>query len=437
MNSLISNISKSIADIASAKFLVAVSGGPDSVALLHAMCELKCNCAVAHCNFHLRGDESDADAELVRKLAVKYGVTFYGVDFDTIGFAQEQHLSIEMAARKLRYDWFDEIAKEYNFDYIAIAHNANDTIETFFLNLIRGTGIRGLCGIPEKRDNIIRPMMNVSRGEVMDFIEQNSLEYHIDKTNNDVAYTRNYIRHNILPQFVNLNPSFVNTMLSNLKRLSDVADIVDAYSDSLYNIAVEEKNNIYKINLSKLSKSNSRNEVLFKWLSPFGFLPDDIRAIAGFESLQSGKHFFSTSHVALIDRNSIIIAPKSDFETDNVEYDITSDINFPISITIKNVKRENFIMDKSVDVACLDADKCVGKLTLRHWRKGDFFTPYGMKGKKKLSDFFSDNKLSIIEKNKVWLFCVNDEIAWVVGMRVSDKFAVTNQTENILKLSLN
>lgn len=437
MNSLLTNIKKAIADNISAKFLVAVSGGPDSVALLHAMYKLQCSCAVAHCNFHLRGEESDSDALLVKKLAVTYGFTFHSVGFDTINFAKDNHLSIEMAARRLRYDWFDELVNEYKYDFIAIAHNANDNVETFFLNLLRGTGIKGLCGIPEKRNNIIRPMIDVTRDEVMDYISQNNLEYHIDKTNNDTVYTRNFIRHNILPQFISLNPSFLSTMLSTQKRLSNISDLVDDFSNTLYSKAVEEKNDIIKLNLSLLPQSNARREVLFKWLSPFGFSSDDIATMADFEKLQPGKHFFSDNRVALIDRNEIIIAPKEDLVPDNSVYNITSDIHYPINLILKTIDINDFILDKNPDVACLDADKCKGHFTLRHWKKGDFFYPFGSLGKKKLSDFFSDSKLSLIEKNKVWLFCVNDEIAWVVGMRISGKFALTSNTKKVLKISLN
>lgn len=436
MNSLVDNVRDSLAGKISAKFLVAVSGGPDSVALLHAMYKLNCNCAVAHCNFHLRGKDSDDDAGLVKKLSVVYGFVFHIAEFDTVTYAKEERLSVEMAARNLRYNWFDELIDEYKYDYVVIAHNANDTIETFFMNLVRGTGIKGLCGIPKKRGNIIRPMMNVSRPEVMEYIQQNGLEYHIDKTNSDVAYTRNFIRHNILPQFLNLNPSFVNTMLSNISRLSDISDVVDEYSSQLYDIAVEEKNNLLKINLSLLAKSKVRSEVLFKWLYPFGFSSDDIKLISRFENLQSGKHFFSDSSVALLDRNSLIIADRKEFEPDDSVFNVSFDIDYPITITHQIIDKKDFVLEKNPNVACLDADKCSGLLTLRHWRKGDSFVPFGMRGSRKLSDFFNDCKLSVIEKNRVWLLCMDDEIVWVVGMRISNKYAVTGNTNKILKLLL-
>ena len=416
------------------RLLVAVSGGPDSVVLLDALHREGFFVVIAHCNFHLRGDASNEDAEFVKSLAAKYQVPYCLIDFDTEKVAEERKISIEMAARDLRYEWFEQMAAEYNCDLIAVAHNADDTVETFFLNLTRGSGLQGLSGMAQLRGKIVRPLLKVSRKQIMEYIAEYNLQYRIDATNLETIYTRNKIRHNLIPQFEEINPSFLNTMANNMRFIASAQSIVEAYAAEAYKKVVEIDNECVIFNLNALKQCQGIDTLLFIWLTPYGFSSDVIMQLyhSLFDNL-SGKQFISATHRIVLERESIeleLIQSRDAINCILIEQEDTL-LDSPIHLEINEVDIADFKLIKSANVACLDAAKLQYPLILRRWQQGDWFIPFGMKGRKKLSDFFVDKKFSTNEKEQLWLLTSGDDIVWVVGHRVDARYAVTDKTTRV------
>ena len=416
------------------RLLVAVSGGPDSIVLLDALHREGFSVVVAHCNFHLRGDASNEDAKFVRTLAAKCQLPYYQADFDTIAIAEERKISIEMAARDLRYEWFEQMADEHNCDLIAVAHNADDVVETFFLNLTRGSGLQGLSGMAELRGRVVRPLLKVSRKQIMEYIAEYQLQYRIDATNLETVYTRNKVRHDIIPQFEKLNPSFLSTMHNNMHFIASAQSIVEAYAVEAYKSVVKIANERIIFDLKELTKYQGIDTLLFIWLTPYGFSSDVVMQL--YRSLGdnfSGKQFYSTTHRIVVEREYLELSTiKSRDAIHCVSISKTDTIlESPIRIEIKEVDIADFQLIKSSNVACLDADKLQYPLRLRRWQQGDWFIPFGMKGRKKLSDFFVDKKFSTSEKEQLWLLTSGDDIVWVVGHRVDARYAVTDKTKKV------
>lgn len=420
------------------RLLVAVSGGADSVTLLDALvCQGFC-CVVAHCNFHLRGEASDGDAEFVRSLSGSYGVEYCQADFDTVAVAGHRKISIEMAARELRYEWFEKIADEHDCKYIVVAHNADDAVETFFLNLMRGTGIDGLCGMTGRRGRILRPMLTVSRDDIMEYIAERGLKYRTDATNGDTAYRRNNIRHNVLPVFREMNPSFKTTMQRNMARIAAANEIVGDYSERAERECVTEQDGVTKIDIDKLQSKKGVEVLLFDWTRRFEFSSDVVEQMKDALDGISGKEFLSENYRAIINRGFLEIRPRKT-DSDAGEYLIAEDvreIREPLHMTLEFVGKCDFNLCRSASVASFDAGKLRYPLLLRRWRHGDRFVPFGMRKHKKLSDFFCDAKLSIEDKENVWLLCSGDDIVWVVGMRIDGRYAITGDTERILTIRI-
>ena len=416
------------------RLLVAVSGGPDSVVLLDALHREGFFVVIAHCNFHLRGDASNEDAEFVKSLAAKYQVPYCLIDFDTEKVAEERKISIEMAARDLRYEWFEQMAAEYNCDLIAVAHNADDTVETFFLNLTRGSGLQGLSGMAQLRGKIVRPLLKVSRKQIMEYIAEYNLQYRIDATNLETIYTRNKIRHNLIPQFEEINPSFLNTMANNMRFIASAQSIVETYAAEAYKKVVKIENECVIFDLKALKQCQGIDTLLFIWLTPYGFSSDVIMQLyhSLFDNL-SGKQFISATHRIVLERESIeleLIQSRDAIHSVLIEQEETS-LESPIHLEINEVDIADFKLIKSANVACLDAAKLQYPLILRRWQQGDWFIPFGMKGRKKLSDFFVDKKFSTNEKEQLWLLTSADDIVWVVGHRVDARYAVTDKTTRV------
>ncbi|MBR5238488.1 MAG: tRNA lysidine(34) synthetase TilS [Paludibacteraceae bacterium] len=416
------------------RLLVAVSGGPDSVVLLDALHREGFFVVIAHCNFHLRGEASNEDAEFVKSLAAKYQVPYCLIDFDTEKVAVERKISIEMAARDLRYEWFEQMAAEHNCDLTAVAHNADDTVETFFLNLTRGSGLQGLSGMAQLRGKIVRPLLKVSRKQIMEYIAEYNLQYRIDATNLETIYTRNKIRHNLIPQFEEINPSFLNTMANNMRFIASAQSIVEAYAAEAYKKVVKIENECIIFDLKALKQCQGIDTLLFIWLTPHGFSSDVIMQLyhSLFDNL-SGKQFFSPTHRIVLEREAIeleLIQSKDAIHCVLIGQEETS-LDSPIHLEIKEVDIADFELIKSANVACFDADKLQYPLILRRWQQGDWFIPFGMKGRKKLSDFFVDKKFSTIEKEQLWLLTSGDDIVWVVGHRVDARYAVTDKTQRV------
>lgn len=417
------------------RLLVAVSGGPDSIVLLDALCREGFSVVVAHCNFHLRGEASNEDAIFVQQLANKYQVPYCQIDFDTEKVAEERKVSIEMAARDLRYEWFEQMADEHDCDLIAVAHNADDVVETFFLNLTRGSGLQGLSGMAELRGRVVRPLLKVSRKQIMEYIAEYQLQYRIDATNLETIYTRNKLRHNILPQFEEINPSFLDTMRNNMRFISSAQAIVEAYATEAYKRVVTIDNERVLFDLHELKKCQGIDTLLFLWLTPYGFSSDVVMQL--YRSLDdiSGKQFFSATHRIVVERETLELEVRSEELGIGSEEFFISQVDtlleIPIHLEIKNVDILDFKLIKSSNVACLDADKLQYPLRLRRWQQGDWFVPFGMKGRKKLSDLFVDRKFSTRDKEQLWLLISGDDIVWVVGFRVDARYAVTEKTKSV------
>ena len=417
------------------RVLVAVSGGPDSVVLLDALHREGFFVVIAHCNFHLRGEDSNLDAEFVKGLANKYQAPYCQIDFDTEREAKERGVSIEMVARDLRYEWFERMAEEWQCERIAVAHNADDVVETFFLNLIRGSGLQGLSGMAELRGKIVRPLLKVSRKQIMDYIVEYDLQYRIDATNLETIYTRNKIRHNVIPQLEEINPSFLDTMADNMRFIASAQSIVEAYAAEAYKRVVTIEDERIVFDLKKLEEYQGVDTLLFIWLSKYGFSSDVVMQL--YRSLDdiSGKQFYSATHRIVIGRgvlectmhNAQCTIHNSQFTIGKTQFTIDE----PIKLEIKEIDRANFEVIKSANVACLDADKLQYPLTLRRWQQGDWFIPFGMKGRKKLSDFFVDKKFTMNDKEQLWLLTSGDDIVWVVGHRVDARYAITEKTKKV------
>lgn len=415
-----------------AKILIAVSGGLDSMVLLHLISKTKIEFAVAHCNFQLRSDESDEDEDFVKSFCQENSIQGFFQKFDTKQFAYDEKLSIQVAARKLRYEWFYELLVTENFDFVAIAHHLDDQLETFLINFSRGTGLDGLGGIPSQNDKIIRPLLFFSRAEIETFANENQLKWREDSSNASDKYIRNKIRHHVVPILKELNPSFLDSFQNTIQNLNQAQSLVDDASRIVYRKVVQDVDNQKIINLNELLQLPNYQAYLYQWLLPFGFSAwQDIYDLV---EAQSGKQIFSEHFRLVKDRETLIIEPKSDKIFD--EYLINenqSELNFPLKLRFCNVSDITISDSKTIFV---DADALKFPLKLRKWQEGDYFYPFGMNGKKKLSKFFKDEKFSIIDKKNAWLLCSENQVVWLVGKRMDDRFKVTENTQTIIKIQL-
>ncbi|UFH45209.1 tRNA lysidine(34) synthetase TilS [Flavobacterium galactosidilyticum] len=416
------------------KLLLATSGGIDSMVMLHLFQQLDFEIAIAHCNFQLRGVESFEDQKFIQDYADANAVPVYITQFDTKAFAEDYKLSTQVAARELRYNWFYELLETEKYDYILTAHHADDNLETFLINLSRGTGLDGLTGIPEQNENVVRPLLAFSQQEIEDYAKLNHIKWQEDSSNASDKYVRNKIRHHLVPMLKELNPNFLSSFHKTQNYLQEAQNMVDDAAIMVYQqVAVQEGENI-SFDLKKLKKLPNYKSYLYQWLNEFGFTAwDDIYDLV---VSQSGKFVFSADYRLLKDRESLILSP-SDFSTEKREYFIDANqtvVNVPLNISFSPVADMAIVSNKTIFV---DSDKLQFPLVLRHWEEGDQFQPFGMDGKsKKISKFFKDEKLSLLEKENTWLLCSNDIIVWVVGLRQDERFKIENTTKNILKIQL-
>ena len=438
LRKLIRHIEKEELFKRSEKLLVAVSGGLDSVVLLHFLYKMEVNCVVAHCNFKLRDKDSDRDEIFVKDLAEKYNFPVYTIAFETAEYAKEKGISIEMAARDLRYDWFEKIRKESECSYILTAHHADDVIETVLINLTRGTGIHGLTGIKAKINRLVRPLLPFSRDELKAYAIDNQVEYREDYTNAQTDFVRNKIRHQIIPVLREINPSIQKTMYENVARFSDV-DLI--YNNEIINKRsnlIDQEEDRLLISLDELKKLPAQNSHLFELLKPYGFHSRDVANII--ESLDSisGKIFFSDDFQILRDREYLVLSKKREKESGVFELQENDQVDvFDKRFNCQIYERpSDFKFSTNPQIACFDADKLSFPLKLRKWQEGDVFRPIGMKGRKKVSDYFIDNKFSLTDKENAWLLVSGDDIVWLVGHRMDDRFKITKKTSNIYRIEI-
>jgi tRNA(Ile)-lysidine synthase len=415
------------------RVLLAVSGGIDSSVMMHLFYRLGIYCEVAHCNFQLRGNESDGDEAFVREIAARYEFPLFITRFETLEYASENKLSIQMAARELRYTWFRKLAQAHHIEKIAIAHNRDDAMETFFINLGRGRGSAGLTGMRTITDHIVRPLLFASRTEIEQYSRDNDINFREDSSNAEDKYMRNYIRHKILPAFEEIIPHFRDLLTRNMDRLND-AHILYRYAlDHIIPSLVSEEKDILYIDIPKLELTPCPKTVLFEILKKYDFLASSIDEIYELFHASAGKQFFSNTHKLIKDRNRFIVS-KITTETNTKFYieDGTASMDFPIPLQFDMIQRpDNFAIDKDPSIAQLDYDKLSFPLILRKWQHGDYFTPLGMNGLKKISDFFIDMKLSLIEKENTWLLLSGNQIVWIIGKRIDNRFKVTDTTQKI------
>ena len=421
------------------KILIAVSGGVDSVVLLYLMEKAGYDVAAAHFNFKLRGKESDDDEMFVREFCDKLGVRLFVKSKNTALFAKEENLSIQEAARKLRYDFFDELSKANGFTKIAVAHHAGDDMETFFINFFRGSGIKGLKGIPVKRGKIIRPLMFANRKEIEEFARINNLSWREDSSNASDKYLRNKIRHRLLPVIEEITGKEQGGF-SSLKLLKDDALLFERLIDKQKKRFIELKGETEIIDLEKVETEFSLDEILYYLINGYGFNKSNTEDIINsFRTNNSGAVFSSVDYIALLDRGKLLLKKKS--EKENFEFFIEEGVDAvkePFEMFVKIVDAKDIKIEdlKKSSNAFFDMDKITFPLKIRKWKEGDRFYPYGMKGSKLLSDFFTDIKLNRFQKEDVWIIESAGEIIWITGYRTSEKHKVLKNSKKVLKLSV-
>ena len=420
------------------KILVGVSGGRDSVALLDILIKLGYRCTVAHCNFHLRGEESDRDEKFVQQLSFNLNIPYYSVDFDTVNYAKQKNISIEMAARELRYSWFTSLAEKINAQAIAIAHHADDNVETLLMHLVRGTGLKGLTGISPKNGLIVRPLLCCTRNEINGYIKNNNLSFIEDSTNQSVDFQRNKIRLQVIPLLEEINPSVKKVLSESIERFSEINTFYENAIEKIKKQLLTVDNDQLKINIDLLCKQASPKTILFEILHPYGFNESIVQDIEKHLHDESGKIFYSPTHYLIKDRKYLIISNK--IKKNETTFFITendSEISFPLHLSITRKKKEqNFVISKDNRIIQIDASLIQYPLTLRRWTNGDTFFPFGMNRQKKLSDFFIDQKLNLKQKAETWLLLSQNQIVWVVGLRLDNRFKITESTQEVLEIKM-
>ncbi|WP_319481566.1 tRNA lysidine(34) synthetase TilS [uncultured Draconibacterium sp.] len=431
----ISNINQKQLIKSGQKVLLAISGGIDSMVLLHLFERSGFEYGIAHCNFRLRGDESDGDEAFVREQVEQHGTPVHFETFDTKEYASLKGISIEMAARELRYGFFERIRKEYEYDCIVTAHHQDDLIETFFLNLSRKTGIKGLTGIKEKKGKLIRPLLFASREDIEKYAAGNFISCREDSSNNEVVFQRNFLRHKILPLFSELNPAFKKNFMASVDNLKAAYEVYETTIDSEARRVLTEDKEQSVISIPELQNSPHPKIVLLEILSGFGFNSSVVDTV--YQSLEtlSGKQFFSKTHRLVKDRDALFIQELTNDE-DRVYYIEQDDIELfaPFDISIERFDAKDFTIIKEANIACVDMDEVEFPLLIRKWQQGDYFQPLGMTGFKKVSDFFIDRKMPLHEKENTWLLCSGKKIVWIMGHRLDNRFKVTPSTKQVLKI---
>jgi tRNA(Ile)-lysidine synthase len=413
------------------KLLIAISGGIDSVVLTHLLSALNFNISLAHCNFNLRNTASDLDTVFVKELAEKLQIKCFTTSFQTAKIAKENKESTQITARNLRYNWFQETLQAHHFDFVLTAHHADDNLETFLINLTRGSGLDGFTGIPEVNGNIIRPLLKFSRNEIESFAKENGILWREDQSNASTKYVRNKIRHKILPVLKEINPSLLDTFSKTIEHLKESAQIIDDSIEKISKNVVLKENGIAKFKVDKLQQLSNPKAYLYQLLKTYNF--SEFNDIYNLLSAQSGKQVFSKTHVLLKDRDVLILSKRENLsehqKAQEVTFSIsknTAKITTPVHLTLEEVTEQSIQNKNTIYVS---KESLKHPLIVRKWKNGDYFYPAGMQGKKKLSKYFKDEKLSLLEKQNTWLLCsADDSIIWIIGMRKDNRFKIETKT---------
>ena len=434
LNHLKTHIENRLGFLNQSKLLIAISGGLDSVVLTHLCHKLGFHIALAHCNFNLRGNESDADEDFVLQLAENLELEVFVERFDTELYAKENKCSIQMAARELRYTWFAELAEQLKFDYILTAHHADDNLETFIINFTRGTGLEGLKGIPEVNDKFVRPLLSFSSKDIETYAQENNMKWRDDSSNRSVKYLRNKLRHEVIPILKEINPSLLQSFQSTLSNLNDTADIIEESTNAVLKRAIEtiDENHV-AFKISEFKNVNNPKAYLFEIFKDYGFT--EWNDVVDLLYAETGKQVFSNTHRLIKNREHLLLSKIQ--LNDNQEILITEDDDKKqTTLGVLFFKETDAVLEPSLN--CIYVDKALLKfpLTLRNKKEGDVFYPLGMSGKKKVSKYFKDERLSLLDKENTWLLCSGDHIIWVVNRRADNRFRVTENTKRILKIEL-
>lgn len=421
------HVSHTFPFLGESKLLIACSGGLDSMVLAHLIRECKFEFALAHCNYKLRGKDSDMDQELVSSWAQKSKIKVHLKTFDL----REATGSIQLKARQFRYDWFLSLLSTKNYDFILTAHHADDSMETFFINLLRGTGLEGLTGIPEKNEHVLRPLLPFSKKEILDFARSEAIPWREDKSNTELKYVRNMIRHEIIPKFLEINPSFFSNFAQTQEFLGLSGQILHNYAVELRTRWFVEDEDAFHVPITELKSLKPLKGYLHLLFSDFGFT--QWNDMVDLLSAQSGKAIQSKTHRLIKDRENLILTPLLGLD-EGAHTIKENEHNWqgPIQLRIEKVSR---LENCSAKTVCVDKETLNYPLKLRKWKIGDYFYPLGMKGRKKVSKFFKDEKYSTVEKENQWLLISQSDIVWILGQRLDERFKVTEKTKEILKIT--
>ena len=425
--------------------IVALSGGADSVALLLGLLHMEQPLVAAHCNFHLRGEESDADEAFVRQLCEERGVKLYVEHFDTEAYAKQQRISIEMAARELRYDFFEKLRQQLGADTIVVAHHRDDNVETLLLNLVRGSGLKGLCAMQPQNGFIVRPMLNIPRTEIEIFLKEAHQPFRTDSTNTDTAFKRNKIRHEILPLLRELNPSIDRTLAETITRLNEAQSLLQSAPSSspssprpLRSLPRSLRSDSIaapSLPLASLQSSPAPQTLIFNYLSPYGFTPSQCRTIAQECSERVGAMYESAEYLCVRDREALIVGKRPPF-VEHLEIPIEEgEITLPNGATLRLHRCKRAALPeipKSPNIACLDLAKIAFPLFVRTPQEGARFAPFGMKGTQLISDYLTNRKRTRLEKLSTLLLCDAQGPLWLINERPDRRVAITETTEDVL-----
>lgn len=414
------------------RYLLAVSGGADSNVMAFLFRQAGLDCALAHCNFHLRGDDSNHDMQLVQQLAADWQMPLFVQEFDTPTLVRQSDLSMEMLARKLRYDWFAEVGRDY--DYIVTAHHANDAAETMLLNLTRGTGLKGMTSIPETNGKIIRPMLCFTAEEIRQFAQQHGIPFAIDCTNSDEHIKRNRVRASIIPQLQLLNPNLIETMSRNRKLFQQQYAFYRRQMDEVLQRVCHHDGHNCIVDVPLLTQHSDHNLILTELLQNYGFAPTIAEELL--QDPKTGTQHHSPTHSLLVNRSTLIIQPQVQPQQQQIVIQNIEELEQWFQVERKTID-EWPTFNKDNRSLYISEERLTFPIILRHWRHGDFFHPLGCKGKQKLSDFFNNQKIDNFTKQQIRLFCIGDDIVWIIGYRSDERYKLRNDSNFYYKITDN